>query len=206
MEEDTSTPAEQTNGSQQQVDWEARFKGQVKAIEKLTLENRDLTAQLGSKSSEYEQLSAQLGLKDTEKKAAIDQRDKQLEEVITTKTKLESELDDLRAMKLKIEVANELNSPELLKILDKVPNMTDKEALTNVLKSFSDFAKDAADKRERQLLSGITLADNSTNDTTPALPDSDAAWEKYLESSPLGSPERGKAMDQYWDWLSVKNK
>ena len=96
----------------------ARFDGLVRKVEELTLSNRNLTAQLGTLSSEKEQLGAQLGIKDIEKSAAILERDNQLKDVVTQKTATEHELNELRAMKTKLKVAREMGRPDLIDIFD----------------------------------------------------------------------------------------
>jgi hypothetical protein len=203
-----NTPAEQTSSSSTagQTDWKARYDGLVRKVEQLTLENRTLTEQLAAKTSNAEQLQAQLGLKDTEKSAAISARDQQLQEAVQAKTGLENELKELRAYKLKVEVAKELKRPDLIKILDRLPGMEDREALKTVLTDFASFADDAVKERETQLLSGVTPGVGSLPAATPSLPASEAAWYKHIESLPLGSPERQKAQDQMWDWLNANNR
>jgi hypothetical protein len=193
------------NSGQQNTDWKARFDGQVKKIEQLVTGQRDLEAQLATKTSECEQLKAQLGIKDTEKNVAISERDKRLQEALTAKSTLDAELSDLRAYKLKVDVAKELGHPNLLKIIDKIPNMTDREALKSVLSEFAEFARDAAKERETALLSGVTPGLQNNQPPQINVPTSDEGWMKLLNDKPLGSPERQKVYDEYWTWLEVKN-
>lgn len=162
MPDPIETPDEHAN-SRQQGDpgenaetWKTRYTGLVRKVEELTLTNRDLTSQLATKTSENEQLKAQLGLKDTEKSVAISERDRQLQAALQSNSGLESELTELRAMKLKLKVMKDLKAPHLLKILDRIPNMTDEEALKTVMSDFNSFAADLVQEREQQLLSGMT--------------------------------------------------
>lgn len=206
---DENAPVEQVSNegnSQQQVNWEARYKGQVKKIEELVTANRDLNTQLEARASEMEQLRAELGLKDTEKNAAVSQRDKQLQDVVSAKTQMESEIAELRAMKLKMEVAKELGQPELAEILDSIPNMTDKEALTQVMKTIGDFTQKAVQKREKDLLAGITPGISPVQQANPAAPTSDKGWMEQINSLQLGSKERAQAMEQYWVWAEAQHK
>ncbi len=205
------TPGEQTqqpaSSSAGQTDWKARYDGLVRKVEQLTLDNRTLTEQLGGKSSELEQLRAQLGLKDTEKSAAISERDRQLQEAVQKATGYETELNELRALRLKLEVAKELGRPDLMKIAERIPNMSDKEALKTVLSDFANFADEAVREREKQLLSGITPALSAAQTSaTPGVPTSEGEWMKFIEGKPLGSPERDKAWSDYWSFLEAKNK
>jgi hypothetical protein len=185
--------------------WEARYKGSVSKIEELTLANRSYLADQAAKTSEIEQLRAQLGIKDVEKAAAIGERDKQLQATIQTKTAQEQELADLRAFKLKVEVAKEIGQPGLLKILDKLPNMTDREALKGILTDFANFANDAAADREKQLMAGVTppLGGSAKAVTTPT---SAEGWEKHINSLPIGSIDRKQAFDDYWVWAETNSK
>jgi len=184
----------------QTENWEARYKGMLPVVERLTKEKKALEEQLAPRNSEIEQLKAQLIIKDTEKTVSVGERDKTLQEVVQAKTALETELNKLRALKLKIEAINELKRPELLAIADSLPDMTDKEALKTVFGNFANFADDAVKAREKQLLAGITPG---TSATPPSdLPTSEQAWLKHADSFPLGSPERAKAMDGYWNFMT----
>jgi hypothetical protein len=118
---------------------------------------------------------------------------------------MQTELTALRAMQLKLEVAKDLKRPELVSILDQLPNLTDKEALTTVAKDFLGFADDMVTAREAQLKAGIT-PDISPVNPAPATPSTPAAWETHINSLTLGSPERNKAMNEYGDWLEAQQK
>ncbi len=215
MPDDTTTPGEQTaaGGSQQQVaqslttnfDWKARFDGQVRKIEELTLRVRDLDGQLAAKTSETEQLRAQLSLKDTEKTAAVGERDKTIQELTQSKTSIEGELGRLRGLELKVKVAREMGRPDLLRVLDTIPNMSDESALKTVLGTLSEYADSAVREREKQLLSGITppISGSAKGAGVPA---SEKEWQEQINNLPLGSKERAKAHDDYWNWLVAKNQ
>lgn len=204
---DETTPGEQTPVPTQpgnSSDWEARYKGLVRKVEELTLANRTLTEQLASKSSEQEQLRSQLVVKDAEKTASVSERDKLLQSITQEKTSLEAKLVELQGLALKVDVIKELNRPELLKIADKLPNMTDKEALKVVLQDFAGFADELVQKREKDLLAGVTPKVSSAG-SVKAQPGSEADWEKHINSLDLGSRERQTAMDDYWSWLEHKH-
>jgi hypothetical protein len=203
------TPDEQETSHQQAPTGyveQARFTGMVQKVEQLTLANRGLTDQLALKSSEIEQLKAQLSLKDTEKTVAISERDKQLQSAVQTASAAEAELNTLRALKLKVETAKKLNRPDLLRIIDSIPNLTDGEALETVLKEFAGFADAAATEREKQLLAGSTPGSSSLQTKIASTPANEADWNRHIESLPLGSAERSKAWDDYYKFLESKNK
>ncbi|MGW8179461.1 MAG: hypothetical protein ACWGQW_11985 [bacterium] len=182
----------------------ARFDGLVRKVEELTLTNRSLQEQLTAKSSEVEQLKGDLQVKDTEKTVAVGERDKSLQTSMEENQRLQAEVSNLQAMKLKLEVAKELKRPELVNILDTLPNLTDKEALKTVAQDMLRFADDLVVQREKQLTSGITPEISSVS-AEAALPSTPQSWENHINALPLGSPERKKAMDDYGDWLETKN-
>jgi len=210
MTNEANTPVEQVSGvgnPQQQApaeNWKPRYDGAVRKIEELTGTVRDLQGQLAAKSSELEQLRSQLSVKDAERDAAVSERDKRIQETIQSKTTAEQELAALRAYKMKVDAVKKLGDTKLVKIIDNIPNMTDPEALDTVLKQFSEFAIDAVREREQQLLSGVTPG--VTSGAQVSTPASEKAWDDHINSLPLGSKERQKALDSKWDWLVQSNK
>ena len=208
-EQSQQVPPQQTVGNSvsaaSSTDWEARYKGLVKKVEELTLANRSVNEQLAAKTSELEQLRGQLVVKDAEKSATVGERDKLLQAVTQEKTALESELAELRGLKLKVEAIQELGRPDLLKIAHRIPGMTDKEALKTVLQDFAGFADELVQKREKDLLAGVTPALSSAGNARPGIPNSEQEWEGHINSLMLGSRERMKAMDDYYVWLERKH-
>jgi hypothetical protein len=182
-----------------------RFNGLVKKVEELTLANREFVNQLASKTSEIEQLKTQLGIKETEKSAAVSERDSQLQQYVQKASALESEVTSLRALKLKMDVARELGRPDLLKVADTIPNLTDREALKTVMGSIAGLVDDAVKEREKQLLAGV-MPPSPSNVPAPNLPASASEWDRHINALPLGSPEREKAMDAYWNFLEQQNQ
>lgn len=207
-------PTEPTNTAPQQAaqqpqtppgeDWKKRYDGSVRKIEELVTTNRQLQADLEAKTSQIEQLQSQLSLKDTEKDVAVRERDKNLQDALATNQEMTGELESLRALKLKLEVAKELNRPELIRIVGNIPDLTDKEALTTVMKDFAGFADDLVKQREAQLLAGVTPP-VSPGGTSPSSPQTSEAWTEKINNLPLGSKERSKAMDEYGDWLQKQH-
>jgi hypothetical protein len=186
-------------------DYKKRFDGAILKIQELTLSRRDVDAELAKKVSEIEQLQAQLGLKDIEKTAAVGERDKQLQDAITVRQQQESELKQLRGLSLKIKIAKRLNRPDLLKIVDRIPDLEDEAVLETVMKDFAGFADDAALAREKQLMAGVTPAVGA-GATAPNQPSTPEAWQENINNLPLGSKERAKALNDYGDWLENQHK
>lgn len=204
--EQVVTPPQQSAAASSAVsnDWEARYKGLVKKVEELTLSLRTTNEQLAAKTSELEQLRSQLVVKDAEKTATVGERDKLLQSITQEKTALETQLAELRGLALKVEVIKEINRPELLQIADRLPAMTDKEALKVVLQDFAGFADNLVQKREKELLAGVTPSVSGAGNR-PGVPASEGEWDKHINSLQLGSRERQEAMDDYWNWLEKKN-
>lgn len=207
---DETTPAGQETSQQQinqgnPIDWEARYKGLSRKFDELTRASEVKDGTIADLTTQLEQLKTQISTKDAEKNAAVSQRDKTIQESVQAKTTLEQELAELRAFKLKVEVARELKKPNLLRIIDKIPNMENKEALTSVMTDFASFADEAALERERQLTAGI-VSNTSAAAQRPGTPGSEAEWERHINSFPLGSQQRQEAFDQYWTWLEAKHK
>ena len=193
----TSTPPSE--------DYKKRFDGAILKIQELTLKSRETEAELAKKASEIEQLQAQLGLKDVEKTAAVGERDKQLQQYVTTSQQLQAELKALKALELKVKVVKKLNRPELLKIIDHIPALEDEATLETVMKDFAGFADDLVSNREKQLLAGVTPGVGA-GAQTPSRPATAEGWESYINGLTLGSKDRAKALDEYGDWLEINNK
>ena len=195
------TPAQQAPSPKSDpIDWEARYKGSVAKVEQLTVAQRETQAQLEAKSSEMEQLSSQLGIKDTEKDVAISERDKRLNEEMLKNQELITANEQLTAFKLKADIASELGMPELLAIAEHIPNLTDKEALTVVMKDFTSFTQDLVTKREKQILAGVDIG-TGTQHAEVTTPTTDKGWEDHINSFGLGTTERDKAFKGYQKFL-----
>lgn len=202
---DPTTTANEPGGAvNQQVNLDGyvekkRFDGLQLKVQELVEAKKANDALLAQKDAEIARLSGEITMKETEKTVSIAERDKQLQEVVQSKSQTEAELAELRALKLKLEVVDELGRPELVKILKSIPNLTDKDALKVVLQDFARFGDESAAARERQLLAGITPPVSPVQ-PSGATPQSHDGWNRHIESLPLGSPERAKAMDEYWTW------
>ena len=64
--------------------------------------------------------------------------------------------------------------------------------------SFLDWGKDLVKEREQQLLAGVTPAPAATTSVTKPLPTTPQDWQTYVNSFPMGSPEREQAYEQWW--------
>ncbi len=180
--------------------WEARFKGLQASTQALAEQIKTLQAELAAKTSENERLGAQLGLKDVEKTAAVGERDKTIEQLTQTNQSAQTELDRLKALELKVKTAIELKKPELIALLDTIPNATDPEALKTIMKSIDDYAALQVKARETQLLAGGGMPAGGSPAPAPG-PQTQEEWQKAIDKEPLGSKKRAQLMDDYGDWL-----
>jgi uncharacterized small protein (DUF1192 family) len=188
------------------VNWEARYKGMVKKVEELTLSSKATQEQLAAKTSDIERLEAELGLKETEKSVAVSERDKQLNEIVQSNQSLTSELERLRALELKVKVANEIGSPEMLAIVDSIPNVSDEEALTSLMKNISDWGNEKVKARETELLAGVT-PDITATPAQVEVPQSNEDWQEYVNQAEFNTPEREQRMNAWRDWgLSLQQQ
>jgi len=196
-DQQASAPAQQQQGGE---DWKKRYDGLVKKTEELVGEIKTLKAELATKTSEIEQLNGQLSLKDVEKSAAVGERDKNIEKLVLDNQSAQKELERLKALELKIKVANELGQPELIKLADTIPNMTDEDALKTVMKNIADYASIKVQEREKQILAGTAPIAGTGNAPAPG-PSSQNEWMEHIEKFPLGSRDRATALDKYGQWL-----
>lgn len=211
-EEHAQTPGQQETPGQQASaasaspaeNWKERYDGLNKKVQELVLQTRSLEEQLGGKSSELEQLRAQLSVKDTEKAVAVGERDKQIENLIQQSQTAESELRRLKALEMKIKVAQDLKRPELVELAKHIPDLEDPEALKIVMQDLARFADDAVKAREEQLMAGVTLNAGGSQ-VKEAGPATEQEWVKAIEKEPLGSRNRREMMDAYGDWLEKTN-
>lgn len=179
---------------------QTRFTGAMQKIEALTVANRELTDKLALSVSEVERMTVLLAEKDIEKTVAVGERDKRLETLVTEGTTTNLELEQLRAYKRKVEMAKTLGKPELIQMLDIIPDTQDEEVLKTVMTDIVGFADHQVQAREAQLLSGITPPVSPVDNTTVA-PSTTEGWERHVNSLEPGSKEHKIASDQWGDWV-----
>ena len=196
------TPGQQVqaNSASPTENWKERYDGLNRKVQELVLQARSFEDQLGAKSSELEQLQAQLSIKDTEKTVAVSERDKKIETLLTESQTAGNELRRLKALELKLKVAQELKRPELIEITKHIPDLEDEEALRVVMKDFASFTDNAVRAREEQLMAGVTLNAGGSQ-VKEAGPATEQEWTRAIEKETMGSAKRRDLMDAYGDWL-----
>lgn len=207
-----TTPGEQAPGDQvappqQAPDGfieKARYTGAVQKIEALTNAQKQLNDELAAKSSMLEQLNQRLAEMEAAQASTIKVKDASIGELQSNMGTLQQELETLKAFKSKADLAKSMGRPDLLTVLEYLPNTGDENFLKQAITDLAAFAENAASLREQQLRAG--LIDTTTTKPTSTTPVTPEAWVKHIESLPLGSPERVQAADRFGEWLKQQNK
>jgi myosin heavy subunit len=187
-----------------EINWEERYKGQVRATQLAVESKKSLEDQLLTQASESEQLKAKLDLGAQEKTVAVGERDKQLEVLLKSNQTLEAEMSRLKSLESKLKVANKLGRPELMQLVDHIPNLEDEEVLETVMKDFADFADQQVKVREDQLMSGLSPSAVQPS-ATPTTPQTAQDWERALAAEPDGTKEKATMLSDYGDWLGKQH-
>jgi len=181
----------------------ARLNGALAKIQELTLANRTLTDQLNAKSTEVGALQAQIAQKEAEWQAQSGEFTSKLAAADTEKAGLSSQLTEYQVRQQKVKLITELGRPELLAILDVIPN-GDEAAMRASITNLANFAAGISTKREQELVSGI-LPIVDLNQNASKLPTTEEGWTSYINSFPLGSAERKSAFDA-WHTSLIQQK
>lgn len=211
MEPEVNTPEQQPAGPDQQEqtssntvpqeDYKPRYDGAVRKIQELTETLKGLHGQLGEKSSNLEQLQSQLSSKDAEIDAVKGQHETQFTALKSDFDKAQTELSKLQALQLKLETANELGHPELIRIFDTIPDAQDKAAIKKSMETVINFAKSQVKARESELTAGVTPAQGTS---TITLPKTQGEWMQRISGMPENSKERKEAWDAYFEWAKTQ--
>jgi hypothetical protein len=175
----------------------ARLNGALAKIQELTLLNRNLTDRLTTLTQSETSLKADLTQKESLWSAQQGEFETKLQSAETEKSKLNSRLIASDAMKLKMKIVKDLKRPELYDVLDVIPDNADEAVLRKSIESLASFASNLTQQREKELLAGITTVENNTQTHAASLPVTEEGWQTYVNSLPLGSPERATAMETW---------
>ena len=178
-----------------------RLTNALQKIEQLTLANRALADQSVAKDATAGQLQAKLSLNEAQIAASAGEHSSILLNLTKERDALKVEVAKFTATKAKIKLINDAKRPELYQILDSIPDAADEAGQKKIIDDLGAFAVNIASQREAQLVAGTIPGNNNPQGgTAAALPTSDKEWAVHLNALTLGSPERGKAMDQYFEW------
>jgi chromosome segregation ATPase len=197
MSDPIETPVQQAEAPEQQVNWEARYRGASQVINRLNQEKEQLVREISQLTSELEQLKAQLSAKDREALDKVKASESKLSEFEATIAQLREENAKLKAKLVKVQKAKEIGAPELVELVDALPDLPDERQVETVMKAVADLLDKAVKRREQQLTTGVVPKAAPTSSPTPS---SNEEWMAYINSLPLGSKERTKAMEDWWQW------
>jgi hypothetical protein len=209
MEPEVITPDQQPKDPGQQAptssppqdDYKPRYDGAVRKIQELTETLKGLQGQLGEKSSTLEQLQGQLSSKDAEIDAVKGQYETQVTAIKTEFDQAKTELTKLKALQTKLEVANELGHPELMRIFDTIPDVQDKDTIKKTMETVLNFSTSQVRAREQELTAGTTP---SPGTTTITMPKTQGEWIQRISNMPEDSKERKQAWDAYFEWAKTQ--
>ena len=148
------TPDRQEDGDQQ-TDWEARFKGLQRKYNVLVDEQSALKERVTDMTSLKEQLEKDATKLSTEKDTLAADYDKQLNELNRLLSEKEQSVSKLTSFQQKVEIANEMNHPELVRVIDSIKDSTDPEEIRKYIPSKEEKSKI---KNSIPLCSGITFS------------------------------------------------
>lgn len=206
MSDEKNSPDEQAQDASQQQETpegfikKERYTGAVKKIETLTNSQKEMQSELTEKSSEIEQLSGSLAEMEATVENTKGEYSSEIEELQGKISEKENQISSLQAMKTKVDLLKEMGRPDLLPIVDHLPNVADKDQLKSALNDFASTMDNAVKTREEQLLNGVIDTPSGGGEGSK-MPQTREGWVKHINQLPLGSDERKQATDQYGDWL-----
>lgn len=190
-------PPPQQNAPEGYVPQE-RYTGAVQKIETLALSQKDLQQQVADKSSALEQLNSQLAEADALKNTSLGEKNSEIEKLQGQINELTVSNAALKSLEVKIQTLKDVGRPDLLPILEHLPDTSDPEKLKVALEAMAGTVDAAVAARSEQLLSGVV---DTPEISAASAPQSAEGWVQYIESLPLGSSEREKAFDDYGTFL-----
>jgi chromosome segregation ATPase len=202
LDQQESSSDQQPAGTQATENWEERFKGLQRKFNALMDAKGDLDSQLVEQRSKKEELEKQLATLSNEKESLTNENKKKIDELTSQLNEKEQTLSELSQMQLKVKVANDLGHPELLQLIDTIPNSDSPEQIEQSMKTILGFTKAQIERREQEITEGLMPGETSS-DGAP-LPSSEEGWQDMIDKLPLGSSERSEAMDHYFEWVMGK--
>ena len=200
--DDINTPGGQTPPNQQ-VDWEARYKGLQAVLQPkydaAISENRTLTERIATLTSEVEQLKLQSGTAGAERDRVVADLTAQVSTLTQQNIQLSAQLTPLDQLNKKVRLASTLGLNDLLPVIEHIPYMDNEEALKEVMSNFAKIGDAKVRAREQQLLGGVTPTTAPLNQS-PALPTTSDGWRKYTEDPNITRQERDNRFAAWRTW------
>jgi len=180
-----------------------RLTSAMQKIQELTLANRTLADQLATFTTSSGELRVQLANQEASIATKASEHAKLVSEFEQRESGYKTELTANESLKRKLKAIKEVGRPELLSIIDILPEAADDAAQVIAIKGIAEFASQQAQVRETQLTAGITRTEVVSQAGNKEVPTSDDGWAKYMEQFPLGSEDRATATDQWFTYLTT---
>lgn len=177
----------------------ARLNGALAKIQELTLALQAKDRLLAERDQQIASLSSDMAGREANLKNEVGEKSRTLETTVTENARLKDQLAKLEMYQRKVKIASELQIPGLLDILDVIPDAEDDEKQKAVMQRFGQFAGNISKARESEILAGNT-GTTLQPVTQAAAPSTPEGWSALVNSHPLGSPERAKAMEAWRKW------
>ena len=203
-DEPNTTPDQQDQTSGQQAgdhpetDWESRFKGLQRKYNLLMETKSELEEQLTSLTSQREQLEKKADTLSVERDTLLSENQTKINELTRMLDEKDNSIKELSSYQKKVKIAKEMGHPELVRVIDSVPNTDDEDTIKDAFKAIIELTQDAVRYREEQLFEG-QMPGGLDNDAPP-LPTTERGWQDYVEKLPVGSQGRSDAMDAWFDF------
>jgi len=177
----------------------ARLNGALAKIQELTLALQEKDRLIAQRDQQIASLSSDMAGRQARLKSEVGEKTRTLEATVTENARLKDQIAKLEAYQRKVKIASELQVPGLLDILDVIPDAEDDEKQKAVMQRFGQFAGNVSKARESEILAGNTgtTVQPMSQAAAPSTPE---GWSALVNSHPLGSPERAKAMDAWRKW------
>lgn len=201
-QQDDNNSSGQQDGGTQTTDWESRFKGLQRKYNTLMEAKGELEKQLEQALSKIETLEKTSNQLSVEKDSLLKENQTKIDELTQALNEKDQKLSELSQVQLKVKVANELGHPELVQLIDAIPNSDDPEQVKESMQTILGFTKAQIERREQQLTEG--LMPGEANEGTMPQPTTEEGWLDLIDKYPLGSDEYNKAMEAYFNWTNNK--
>jgi hypothetical protein len=177
----------------------ARLNGALAKIQELTLALQEKERLIAQRDQQLASFSSEMAGREAGLKGEVSEKTRTLEATVAENARLKSQLAKLEAYQRKVKIASELQVPGLLDILDVIPDAEDEAQQKAVMQRFGQFAGNISKARESEILAGHTgtTLQPLSQAAAPATPE---GWSALVNSHPLGSPERAKALDAWRQW------
>ncbi len=201
MSEEAAPVQQETPPAQPEVDWEARYKGSVRAIEEKVVALKEAQKALDAAQARIAELEANTSQLSTTQTVQQAEWQKKVEELTKQTMDLSAEIEPLRAAKRKSELAREMGLVNVFPVLDIIPSSPDDDVQKQLIQQFADWGKQMAKESEQRLLAGVTPSTPTVDPQEESVPQSAKDWQKHVNSLPLGSKERADAMKSMFDFM-----